>query len=112
MGTFVRSGSRPSRRRSCGNCGGSPIRARESPAYAARKARLIDQQIRLLLALAEESIAVDPFHLFRYLDEQAYRFNNREENDLGRFVGVLRDVIGKRLTYAELISADMAPATT
>jgi transposase-like protein len=57
-------------------------------------------------------IAVDPFHLFRYLDEQAYRFNNREENDLGRFVGVLRDVIGKRLTYAELISADIAPATT
>src|SRR5215218_8808855 len=57
-------------------------------------------------------IAVDPFHLFRYLDEQAYRFNNREENDLGRFVGVLRTIIGKRLTYAELVSADMVPART
>jgi transposase-like protein len=57
-------------------------------------------------------VSVDPFHLFRYLDEQAYRFNNREENDLGRFVGVLKDVIGKRLTYAELISADMVPART
>jgi transposase-like protein len=57
-------------------------------------------------------VSVDPYHLFRYLDEQAYRFNNRGVNDLGRFVGVLRDVIGKRLTYAELISADMQPART
>lgn len=57
-------------------------------------------------------VSVDPFHLFRYLDEQAYRFNNREENDLGRFVGVLRTIIGKRLTYAELVSADMVPART
>jgi transposase-like protein len=57
-------------------------------------------------------VSVDPFHLFRYLDEQAYRFNNRGTNDLGRFVGVLRSVIGKRLTYAELISADLKPART
>ena len=57
-------------------------------------------------------VSVDPFHLFRYLDEQAYRFNNREENDLGRFVGVLKEIVGKRLTYAELISADMVPART
>lgn len=57
-------------------------------------------------------VSVDPFHLFRYLDEQAYRFNNRGLNDLGRFVGVLRAVIGKRLTYAELISADLLPART
>ena len=57
-------------------------------------------------------VSVDPFHLFRYLDEQAYRFNNRQDTDLGRFVGVLKDVIGKRLTYAELISADMQPART
>lgn len=57
-------------------------------------------------------ISVDPFHLFRYLDEQAFRFNRREETDQGRFVRVLRAIIGKRLTYAELISADMVPATT
>ena len=57
-------------------------------------------------------VSVDPFHLFRYLDEQAYRFNNRQDNDLGRFIGVLKDVIGKRLTYAELISADMQPVRT
>ena len=57
-------------------------------------------------------VSVDPFHLFRYLDEQAYRFNERKKSDLQRFVGVLRDVLGKRLTYKELISADMLPAQT
>ena len=57
-------------------------------------------------------ISVDPFHLFRYLDEQAFRSNKRGENDLGRFVGVMRRILGKRLTYAELISADMIPSTT
>jgi transposase-like protein len=57
-------------------------------------------------------ISVDPFHLFRYLDEQAYRFNNREVKDLDRFIGVVRAIIGKRLTYSDLISADMVPATT
>jgi transposase-like protein len=55
-------------------------------------------------------VSVDPFHLFRYLDEQAFRFNARKATDLQRFVSVLRDVIGKRLTYAELISAGMEPA--
>lgn len=57
-------------------------------------------------------VSVDPFHLFRYLDEQAYRFNNRDGNDWTRFLGVLKDVVRKRLTYNELISADMIPATT
>lgn len=57
-------------------------------------------------------VSVDPIHLFRYLDEQAYRFNERKKNDLERFVGVLKDVIGRRLTYDELISTDMVPATT
>ena len=57
-------------------------------------------------------VSVDPFHLFRYLDEQAFRFNNRETTDGERFKGVLRAILGKRLTYANLISADMLPATT
>ena len=47
-------------------------------------------------------VSVEPFHLFRYLDEQAFRYNNRETNDAGRFVRGLRAIIGKRLTYAEL----------
>jgi transposase-like protein len=50
-------------------------------------------------------VSVDPFHLFRYLDEQAYRFNNREVKDLDRFVGVVRTIVGKRLTYRGLIES-------
>jgi transposase-like protein len=57
-------------------------------------------------------ISVDPVHLFRYLDEQAYRFNERKKNDLQRFVGVLKDVVSKRLTYNELITGGMLPNTT
>jgi hypothetical protein len=47
-------------------------------------------------------INVEPFHLFRYLDEQAFRFNNRKATDGERFVEALSSVVGKRLTYQEL----------
>lgn len=47
-------------------------------------------------------ISVEPFHLFRYLDEQAFRFNNREMSDGHRFAKVAGSVFGKRLTYSEL----------
>jgi hypothetical protein len=48
-------------------------------------------------------ITVEPFHLFRYLDEQAFRYNNRKDmNDAGRFVTGMSQIVGKRLTYAEL----------
>lgn len=57
-------------------------------------------------------IAVEPFHLFRYLDEQVRRFNEREGTDRSRFLSVLRDVVGRRVTYAELTGANMHPATT
>jgi transposase-like protein len=57
-------------------------------------------------ALHGTYISVEPFHLFRYLDEQAFRFNNRRLNDAQRFVLAIAGIIGKRLTYAELIAAD------
>jgi transposase-like protein len=57
-------------------------------------------------------VSVDPIHLFRYVDEQSFRFNSRKVSDFARFALVLRDVIGKRLTYKELINNDMLPATT
>jgi transposase-like protein len=57
-------------------------------------------------------VSVDPFHLFRYLDEQAFRFNNRKVDDGDRFVTVLRDILGKRLTYRVLTGAHLKPATT
>ena len=52
-------------------------------------------------------VSVEPFHLFRYLDEQMFRYNNRATkdnplNDSDRFVAALAQVAGKRLTYAEL----------
>lgn len=47
-------------------------------------------------------VSVEPFHLFRYLDEQVFRFNARKDNDLGRFVTVVARVAGRRLTYDEL----------
>lgn len=50
-------------------------------------------------------VAVEPFHLFRYLDEQAFRFNMRKMTDSERFGEVLDTVMGRRLTYANLIAA-------
>jgi transposase-like protein len=52
-------------------------------------------------------IAVEPFHLFRYLDEQAFRYNNRSTkekpmNDADRFKLALSQIAGKRLTFAEV----------
>jgi transposase-like protein len=52
-------------------------------------------------------VSVEPFHLFRYLDEQSFRYNNRATkknplNDADRFSLVLSNVSDRRLTYAEL----------
>jgi transposase-like protein len=47
-------------------------------------------------------ISVEPFHLFRYVDERMYAFNHREQSDLARFAGVLSAVSGRRLTWVEV----------
>lgn len=57
-------------------------------------------------------VSVEPFHLHRYLDEQAFRFNRRKGTDQGRFVAALRAIVGQRLTYADLTGAGLAPSTT
>ena len=54
-------------------------------------------------------VSVEPFHLFRYLDEQAFRFNERKDNDQGRFMKAIRGIFGKRLTWKKLTGADIAP---
>jgi transposase-like protein len=57
-------------------------------------------------ALRGTYVSVQPFHLFRYLDEQAFRFNNRNEmNDSDRFSSVISNIVGRRLMYKELIAA-------
>jgi transposase-like protein len=50
-------------------------------------------------------VSVEPFHLFRYLSEQVFRFNERknEDGDQGRFLKAVSGVYGPRLTYQELI---------
>jgi hypothetical protein len=48
-------------------------------------------------------VSVEPFHLFRYLDEQAFRFNEREGNDADRFTEAIKNIVGRRLTYDALI---------
>ena len=59
-------------------------------------------------------VAVEPFHLDRYLDEQVFRFNNRQKSmdDYARFEKVLGQVANKRLTYAELTGKTEDARTT
>ena len=47
-------------------------------------------------------VSVEPFHLFRYLDEQSFRFNTRSGKDGDRFTQALRQVTGRRVTYQAL----------
>jgi transposase-like protein len=48
-------------------------------------------------------ISVEPFHMFRYLDEQVFRYNNRAAlHDGERFHRVMGLIAGKRLTYEQL----------
>jgi transposase-like protein len=53
-------------------------------------------------------VSVEPFHLFRYADEQAFRFNNRKDDegkklsDAARFNLALSQIAGKRLTFAQV----------
>ena len=47
-------------------------------------------------------VSVEPYHLFRYLDEQAYRFNNRKLTDGERFSAAVSGIVGKRVTFDQL----------
>ncbi len=62
-------------------------------------------------------VSVEPFHLFRYLDEQSFRYNNRATpdnplNDADRFTLALSQITGKRLTYGHLTGKDREPRAT
>jgi transposase-like protein len=59
-------------------------------------------------------VAVEPFHLDRYVDEQVFRYNNRATkdnplNDSDRFAFAMSKVGGKRLTYSQLTGKDQSP---
>lgn len=53
-------------------------------------------------------ISVEPFHLFRYIDEQVYRYNNRKATPAQRFAAVMANVYGKRLTWNEVTGKESA----
>ncbi len=59
-------------------------------------------------------VAVEPFHLGKYVDEQVFRYNNRGSKELPvsdahRFARVMAEVAGRRLTYAELTGKNESP---
>lgn len=55
-------------------------------------------------------VSVEPFHLHRYLDEQAFRYNYRKDlDDAGRFQQVMSQVSGRRLTYNKLAGKEHDP---
>jgi transposase-like protein len=59
-------------------------------------------------------VAVEPFHLNRYVDEQVFRFNNRATkdnplNDADRFTFLMSEVLGHRLTYSDLTGKSDSP---
>ena len=61
-------------------------------------------------------VSVEPFHLFRYLDEQSFRYNNRATkdnpmNDGDRFDRVVRQIVGKRVTWDKLTGKTPSPET-
>jgi transposase-like protein len=111
---------------------GSELMTDEFPGYYALKSdyehkfvnhleKYVDGQIHtngienfwslLKRSLGGTYVAVEPFHLFRYVDEQAFRFNNRATkdnplNDSDRFDLAVRQIVGKRITYKELTGKD------
>ncbi len=55
-----------------------------------------------LLKRCIKGMSVEPFHLFRYLDEQSFRFNHRKVTDQIPFLAISQLIIGRRLTYEQL----------
>ena len=59
-------------------------------------------------------VAVEPFHLSRYVDEQVFRYNYRKDgerklNDSDRFAAAMSQVLGHRLTYSDLTGKSDSP---
>jgi hypothetical protein len=55
-------------------------------------------------------VSVEAFHLFRYLDEQTFRFNSRQLTDGLRFVKAASRIVSKRLTFDQLTGAELTTA--
>ncbi len=55
-------------------------------------------------------VSVEPFHLGAYVAEQVFRFNERKDDDFGRFMKAAGGIVGKRLTYKELTGHALSEA--
>lgn len=55
-------------------------------------------------------VSVEPLHLFRYLDEQAFRYNKRKDSDQGRFMKAARGIVVKGIRYLQLTGDGAQPA--
>lgn len=53
-------------------------------------------------------VSIAPYHLQRYADEEAFRYNQRHGNDASRFARVMQSVIGRRVTWRHLTAQDDA----
>jgi len=62
--------------------------------------------------IAGTYVSVEPFHLFRYLDEQAFRFNERKMGDFDRFKMAASQIVEKRLTWKQATGAEHDPSTS
>lgn len=51
-------------------------------------------------------VSIAPFHLQRYVDEEAFRFNSRKTSDAARFASVMGTTVGRRLTWRQLCEVD------
>ncbi|HEY4360052.1 MAG TPA: IS1595 family transposase [Bryobacteraceae bacterium] len=51
-------------------------------------------------------VSVEPYHLFRYLDEQSFRFNERKLTDSERFNLTVSNIVGRRITWNQLTGKD------
>lgn|ERR1700685_578088 len=57
-------------------------------------------------------VSVEPFHLFRYVDEQVFRYNHRRDaNDGERFIAAMKQIVCRRLTYKELTGKEAETAS-
>ena len=57
-------------------------------------------------AIKGSYVSVEPFHLFRCLDEESFRFNERSLDDAGRFLRALPGIVNRRLTYTALTGSE------
>jgi hypothetical protein len=58
-------------------------------------------------AIRGTCMSIEPFHLFRHLDEQCFRFNERGGNDQSRFLFALFVICNKRLTDKALTGSEL-----